>query len=244
MTHAALRRRNASRRAALAAAALVQVASFALPADNALAQGSACDQFKARLASRIDPSIGPYSLEAVPADAVLPRGAKVVGTCEGGARKILLIRGGAAPPPDAAAVASPASLPQAAPAEPTRRPVEVQRSRPVAAASAPSPSARTGARPAAVTPAASASAPTVESPAASGVPAPPVDRAASGADPQADEPRTATLPWQERAVEFLGRYGAWILVPVLLAFAGALWAWLAYRRRYDASGLPRGPRLN
>ena len=58
-----------------------------------------CDQLKAVLAARIDAAgARGYSLEAVPAGTPVPPGAKVIGTCEGGASKILYRRGAAAGP--------------------------------------------------------------------------------------------------------------------------------------------------
>jgi hypothetical protein len=74
------------------------VASSMLLAAGAQAQ-TPCDQLKAVLAARIDAAgARGYSLEAVPAGTPVPPSAKVIGTCEGGASKILYRRGGAAPP--------------------------------------------------------------------------------------------------------------------------------------------------
>ena len=66
-------------------------------AAGAQAQSSACDDFKAVLAARIESTgVRGYSLETVPASASVPSDAKVIGTCESGARKILYRRWGAA----------------------------------------------------------------------------------------------------------------------------------------------------
>ena len=76
------------------------VASSMLFAAGAQAQ-TPCDQLKSVLAARIDAAgARGYSLEAVPAGTPVPPGAKVIGTCEGGASKILYRRGGAAPTSD------------------------------------------------------------------------------------------------------------------------------------------------
>jgi hypothetical protein len=88
--------------------------TFAL-ADTVLAQSSSCDQFKQTLAARIDATNRGFTLETIPGNAAVPSGTKVVGTCEGGARKILLVRAGSAAASAVAAMASsPASVPQAA----------------------------------------------------------------------------------------------------------------------------------
>src|SRR5258706_972904 len=58
--------------------AMLQVASMLL-AEGASAEGSACEQLKGRLAARIDPGIRGYTLEAVPAAAPPPPGAKRIG---------------------------------------------------------------------------------------------------------------------------------------------------------------------
>jgi hypothetical protein len=108
---ASRRPRRAARHVAVAVAALAAL----LPAAGAHAQTSACDRLKASLAERISPGAGGYTLEAVPAGDAVPPGAKVIGTCEGGARRILLRRPGtAASPPTVAAARE--TQPVAAPA--------------------------------------------------------------------------------------------------------------------------------
>jgi hypothetical protein len=112
-------------------------AAALLPVHGAHAQANACDQLKGVLAARI--TIRNFTLETVEADTPVPAGAKVVGTCEGGARKILLRRGGAAAPADGASVTAPPVV--AAPAKPARRvseaaaPAPERAAPPVAAAS-------------------------------------------------------------------------------------------------------------
>jgi hypothetical protein len=88
----------------------LQVASMLL-ATGAQAQANPCDQLKGVLAARIDASgVRGYTLETVPAGTPVPPGAKVIGTCEAGASKILYRRWGATRPssdvPDAARPAS------------------------------------------------------------------------------------------------------------------------------------------
>lgn len=183
---------------------LVALASLPL-ADGAPAQTSACDRFKATLAERITP--GGFTLEAVPAGEAVPSGAKVVGTCEGGARKILLRRPGPATAASAT-VAAPAPQPIAAPAAPA----------PVTPAVAVEP--KPDPRP-------------VETARAAVPPPPPPEPAAPVAEPTAPRTDDAWL-----------RYAPWLLAPLLVLLAGALWAWIAHHRAYDAAGLPRGPRLD
>src|SRR6266568_1442863 len=77
---------------AMVATLLVGLMASMLLAAGAFAQAGACDQLKATLAARIDPSIRGFSLETVPGGTPVPPGAKVIGTCEGGARKILFRR--------------------------------------------------------------------------------------------------------------------------------------------------------
>lgn len=135
------RRPDPSRRAAGAdALTLLLAASAALLAPGARAQSANCDEFKAALAERIDATgARGYSLDTAAAGTPLPAGAKVVGTCDGGATLILYRRWAAARPASAAEEA--ASRPaRAVPAEPRPRAA----SAPVAAASRPSATPATG----------------------------------------------------------------------------------------------------
>jgi hypothetical protein len=250
----ALRRRRLPARRCLLA--LVQGACLLL-ADGAWAQSSACEQLKATLSARINAAARGFSLEDVPADTPVPPGAKVIGTCEGGARKVLLRRGGAATPSSGdAGAAEPASAPQvaAAPAERTRRTAEAQRERasPAASASASSgPAPRAGARSIAAASAAPTPAPEIETPraaaSASGVE---VVRAMdrSGVQPapvRLDESAVERGSPGPAAFEFVRRHWQWMLaVLLLLMLAWPLWGWLQHRRAYDEAGLPRGPKLN
>ncbi|HEV7914017.1 MAG TPA: DUF1161 domain-containing protein, partial [Albitalea sp.] len=60
---------------------------------QAQAPAGPCDVLKATLAARIEATgVRGYSLEAVPGRTPVPSGAKVIGTCEGGATKMLYRR--------------------------------------------------------------------------------------------------------------------------------------------------------
>ena len=203
---------------------ILQTASMLL-ATGAAAQPNACDQLKSVLAARIPPAVRGYSMETVPADAPVPPGAKAIGTC--GASKILYRRwGGAQPSSRGAGAAEPASAPNAAP-------LPVLRS--MAAASAvPAP---------AVEPeqALARSASDV-------VAARPTEAlVAEPAQAQRDETRAGKPPLTQQISEFIAehwRWGwQWVWALVLLPLAACSWAWLAHRRAYDETGLPRGPKL-
>lgn len=194
------------------ALAIGLVASMLL-AQGANAQASACDRLKVSLAGRIDPSIRGFTLEAVPADAPVPPGAKVIGTCEGGARKILLHRSGS--------TRSLASQPVAtlAPVTPSRPGSQTDET--VAAVPKPLSEANDLTH------------------VAERVTAPPPIPA------QPDLASADSASFAQRASEFLSRHWHWIAALTLVIVLGAaLWAWLARRSPYDASGLPRGPKLN
>ena len=92
------------------AAALALLLAAAMPAG---AQTSACEELKSRLALRLSGGPGSYVMEAVPAATEVPAGFKVIGTCGGGAWKVLFRRGSA--PLDLATVAAPAGATGAAP---------------------------------------------------------------------------------------------------------------------------------
>jgi hypothetical protein len=208
--------------------ALGPVASLLL-VQAAPAQTGACDQLKTTLAARIDPGIRGYALEAVPAGVPVPPGAKVIGNCEGGARKILFFRSGGAPQPslDAASAVVPAALPRASAAsEETKRPVIQAPSTP------PTPAAQT----VAIT-SASIDKPQVGASAVGAVPSLPESNAAAHV-------AVASASVAQQASEFLGRHWVWLAALGFLLIGGSLWAWLAHHSAYDATGLPRGPRIN
>jgi hypothetical protein len=219
---------------------------------SAHAQTAACDDFKASLAARFESKgVRGYSLEALPAGAPTPSGAKAIGNCESGAYKIVYRRWGAAraaSTPSAPVPASDASAErvQAAPSERASRSL---------AAPAPAPV------PAPATPTATAtrfptSAPGLEEPAKQTV-------AAAGADASAlsaarGEQRaalerpvaasatsvgtsTAAQSLAPRAIDFAAAHWPWL--GALLLLPAMSWIWRAYLSPYDKDGLPRGPRL-
>jgi len=213
--------------------ALVPLAALLL-GQGAHAQGSACDQFKATLAARIDPSIRGFALDTVPAATPVPPGAKVIGTCEGGAYKILFRRSGGAPSPSAAAavVDGPASTPTTGPvtAAPIK-PVSIKRPADETASILPKPLASDVN---ALAPASAAAAKvtyTVERAAAPPTPLPPDTTPADGAS------------LAKRAAGFFNHYWYGFAGLALLILGPAMWRWFAHHRAYDASGLPRGPRI-
>lgn len=209
-----------------------------LLAAGAQAQTPACDQLKDRLAVRVNAVSRGLTLEAVQADTPVPPGAKVIGTCEAGAYKVLLLGGGSTQPsPGAASAAEPASAPQAI-AVPARRAPEVQRDRAVQAASAPAPS------PTPVPVARSMEA--ASAPATSAAERETSQEAAAtpSAPRQPDDTPGAAVSLGQQAAAFLASYWQWVLPLLGLPLVAWLWAWLAHRRAYDSAGLPRGPRLN
>jgi len=224
-------------------------------ARGAQAQTAACDQLKGDLAARIDASgARGYALDSVPAGTPVPPGAKAIGTCEAGKYKILYRRWGGATPPAAglASAPKPASVLPAAevPDGQTRRPPIApggRAGRPVSA-SAP------GAGPPPV-PRADEPAPVVQTPdrnpdktpggaaGDAGIARASDPAVAQTAQMKPDANVVAKVSLAGRAADFLTEHWPWFLALALLPLAGWLWAWLAYRRAYDAAGLPRGPRL-
>jgi hypothetical protein len=219
----------------------VPAASMLVPM-AAFAQANACDQLKATLAARIEATgVRGYQLEVVPSATAVPAGAKAIGNCEGGARKVLYRRWGGA---SAAATADAAAVPAAPPPavvvpEPRPKPP------PVVRASAPAPVASVVGRVPAPAPAVTLE-PTKAAPAraaeASVVPkASPVaaqEVPSIPAEPPADQP-----PLSQRLAGFVSAQWRWLLVLLLLPLALLGWAWRAHHLAYDKSGLPRGPRL-
>jgi hypothetical protein len=220
------------------------------------AQASACDDYKAVLAARFESAgVRGYSLELVPANAPVPPGAKVIATCEGGARKFLYRRWAAAGASTAGAAsaapaASAARAAAVADAPPRRAPPGAREERVPAAlaASAPapvSPPVPRSKEAATVAVMAATPAKPVVGSASEVVAANPIERsvvappAALKAETAAD---TAVTPTQE-ASGFAARYWPWIGALALLALAGGLWLWRSYFSAYDKDGLPRGPAL-
>lgn len=206
-------------------APLLLLAAGLLCVGPAEAQSASCDQFKETLAGRI--RVPGFTLESVPASTKTPAGAKVVGTCEGGAYKVLLRRG-------AAAQEAAASAPDEAAAAPPLRPTPAASPTP-----APTPTR---------TPQPTATAVPTATPTPAATPAP-TPTPAPAATPQ-PEPSAAASPasdgmsWTDRAREFLARHWPWVLTFAGLPLLIWLAAWITHRRYYDEAGLPRGPRLN
>jgi hypothetical protein len=217
----------------------------------ALAQSPACDQFKDTVATRIPPeALGTLVIAA--ASTPVPPGAKVVGTCDGGAFKILHYRRGltpqaanafgAASAPNAANPASAASAVAAAPR------VAPRASAPAAAASRPEPAKPVAAKlPEPVKPVA----PKPPEPAASPVVVAPAMTPTVTAPDTRDEPLMRDPPppppdgpgLVATATDALIERWPWALAAVLLVLGLWGWSWFSHRQSYDAAGLPRGPKL-
>ncbi len=223
----------------------VPAASLLVPI-VALAQANACDQLKATLAARIEATgVRGYSLETVSAATPVPAGAKAIGNCEGGVRKVLYRRwGGAstsanveaaavpAPPPPTAAATEPrpkpppvvrASVP--APVASVVAPLQVPLPAPVlAVAPGPSKAALAGAAEPDLVP----------------KPSPVAAQEATSApsEPPADKPLLS-----QRVSDFVSTQWRWLLVLLLVPLTVLGWAWRAHHLAYDKNGLPRGPRL-
>jgi hypothetical protein len=208
---------------------------------NALAQANACDQLKATLAARIEATgVRGYSLEAVPATTPVPAGAKAIGNCEGGARKILYRRwGGASAPARAEGVVAPASAPVVAPEPAPKRPAPVVRpDMPMPVASVPDqppmPEPTVTAEAAKPLPAWASEVQLVR-------PAEPVATPTAQAQPA--EAVDANPPLLQRVSGFVTTHWRWLLTLLLVPLAALGWAWRAHHLAYDRNGLPRGPRL-
>ena len=232
---------------------LVQAASMVLAA-SALAQANTCDEFKAVLAARIESSgVRGYSLETVAAGTPVPSDAKVIGTCESGARNILYRRWGAArAAPASASAAEPASA-----ARPTAMPIEPNRRVPGAPAERavrPSPASAPNGPPPPLSPSTQAAlvAPTPvrapEKPMPTGAGEAEVGRAVDRAVTppalaNADSAVRVNAPLEQQASEFIAGNWRWIGALVLLTAVAFIWVWRNYFSPYDKAGLPRGPRL-
>lgn len=222
----------------LAASMLVPIAAFA--------QANACDQLKATLAARIEATgVRGYSLETVPASTAVPAGAKAIGNCEGGARKVLYRRwGGASGAVNAEAAAAPVAPPPGAVApEPRPKPPPVARPNvPVAVASVvapkpvpvPAPVLTVAPEPIKAPLARAAEVDLVPKPS----PALAQETPTASAETRADKP-----PLSQRIFEFVSAQWRWLLVLLLAPLALLGWAWRAHHLAYDKNGLPRGPRL-
>jgi hypothetical protein len=227
-------------------------------AASAPAHAGACDTLKSTLAERIEATgVRGYSLEAVPGRAPVPSGAKVIGTCEGGATKILYRRWAAAPVvSDAASEAKPAApsrvaaVPREVPAPAPSLPRAVVV--PAVAASATSPAPIPMQQPVAMsTPASAASAPAELAATRVAVTDPglrpandvEVVRTAEHVVVAPEQPVEATVPLTQRASDFIAGHWRWMVALLLVPLAAWGWAWHARRSYYDEAGLPRGPKL-
>jgi len=244
-THTNTPRSGSPRRLAAHRCALMALPAAALLySGGAQSQSSGCQQFRDTLAARVDPSIRGFTLDIVPASAAMPAGAKIFGTCDGGAFKIVFRRGGSTRASPGAASAT-AAEPQA-----TTPPV-VQSERSAKPTPAPTPAPAPAARPEEATPAPTAATPAVEPaklPATStreSEAARVTEREAPASPPQAeparaDETQAAPTP---AGPGFFANYWRWLLALGLLPLAAWAWAWHAHRSAYDEAGLPRGPKL-
>ena len=211
----------------------VSAASMFVPM-AALAQANACDQLKATLAARIEATgVRGYSLETVPAATPVPAGAKAIGNCEGGERKVLYRRWGGA------SASAPAAI--VAPEPPSKRPPPVVRPNvPAPVASLPAPTRVPAPAPAATPD--PAKAPVARASQVDGVPkADPVVAPAVPTLPSESLDEKTPLPRQ--VSEFASANWRWLLALLLVPLAALGWAWRAHHLAYDKNGLPRGPRL-
>jgi hypothetical protein len=72
--------------------ALIVAASLSLAGASAFAAGKPCEELKSEIATKLDAkNVTGYALDIVEADKADPN-AKVVGSCEGGAKKIVYSR--------------------------------------------------------------------------------------------------------------------------------------------------------
>jgi hypothetical protein len=222
---------RASRWTVIAATA----AAVVLAAANARAQTPACDQLKTSLAARL-PAPGSYHLESLPAGEPVPKGAKVIGNCSGGAYRMLFIRG-----------AAPAT------AAPAPKPAPVEKAAVVAPAPAPAPAAVVPPPPApAPEPVAVVVVVPPPKPEPKPEPAPePRPIVKPVAEAEADTAELMPMPapadegpsFLDEATGFAGEHWPWL--SALIALPLLLWGWgrVSHYRAYDAAGLPRGPRL-
>lgn len=216
--------RHSGHARAWALALSLALSSTGLWAVDAPTLSSSCEQFKTVLVGRMDPSIRGYSMEAMPANATVPTGGKVIGTCDGGATKIVYYRFGA-PTPSASSA-----------------PVATQPVRTVASAT-PVP-APTVAVPAVVAPPVP-TAPSTPVQAAPTKPAVELTAPANTAPAQvaAETPTEASTSVSVQIAEFMAGKWQWLLAFLALALSAAAWAWWMHHNAYDAAGLPRGPKL-
>jgi len=216
-------------------------AAAVLLAANAQAQTAACDQLKTSLAARL-PAPGSYHLESLPAGEPVPKGAKVIGNCSGGAYRMLFIRGAA--PATAAPAPKPAPVEKAAVVTPAPAPA------PAPAAVVPPPKKVEVPPPPAPEPVAVVASPPRPEPKPEPAPEPrPIVKPVAEAEADTAELMPMPAPADEgpsfldEATGFAGEHWPWL--SALIALPLLLWGWgrVSHYRAYDAAGLPRGPRL-
>lgn len=233
-----------------------------LCAPLAHAQSSNCEEFKERVAARIEASgVRGYALDIVPSSTPVPAGARVVGNCDAGAYALVYRRWASTAPAAAADTGTPAVAARPTPPPtpglspspkptptptPTPAPTPTPSPKPTPTptptpAPSPSPSpkpAPTVAAPSLPVPApvATAVAVAAPSPAPAAVADPsPSPAAAPAAGPGADD---GPGLWSTAT-----EYSGWLLGLAAAIAAALLWRWQRRRSLYDEAGLPRGPRI-
>lgn len=222
------------------------------------AQAKTCEEARDDIAQGMDAAgLRGYSLQIVPAGTPLA-GAKVVGNCAGGSRKIVyrrfalrqaqpLVSEAPLPPSPEPAPSPAAAAPEPKP-EPKPKPV-AQLPRPQ-----PAPPAPVATRPVAPEPAPAAVAVSLPEPASpmpvtQAEPAPPppapepvaVEKAVTAEAAPASQANDTQPASASLAPEFLTRHWAWLGLLLALPLLAWLWRWRG--GGVDAAGLPRGPRL-
>lgn len=236
--------------------ALWPAASLLLAAGGAQAQSANCDKLRQTLATRIEAGgVQGYGLDIVPAKEATPSGAKIIGTCDGGAFKAVYRRfASSAPAATAPAPTEPpapikvAAGPPPAPA-PAPMPAPPPAAPPPAPKPAPSPPPPAPAPPPVVAPVIIAAAEPATAPAAAPAPAPspattePTLTLASVAQDPARLPSVPSPAAPLAPAAASGTDWRWLWALLALPIVGWMWSWVQHRRHYDAAGLPRGPRL-
>ncbi len=239
-------------------------------APAARAQSANCETFKERLAASLEAKgVHGFALEIVPRRTPVPSGARVVGSCDGGAYTVLYRRWAAAGSTTPAAEstgssASGASAPESLPAvavaasAPLTRAERRKAEREKAASAA---AARAAAASEAAAKSAAQAATPAPAPGAAPAPAsimPPAPIAPLSAQPAASTAQVVAASTELPPVALskagaesppsrfddLARRIAWIVAAViaLVALVKGFRRW-RHHRYYDESGLPRGPRM-
>lgn len=225
------------------------------------AQAKTCEEVKADIAQSMDAAgLRGYSLQIVPAGTPLA-GAKVVGSCAGGARKIAYRRFASpqaqplvsealsppAPEPAPAASPAPAEPAPAKPAEPMKAAPTAPEPKRVAVAPLPAPqpqpvvAAVPAPQPAAQAEPASSPTPSPPLPAQVSEPPRPVAATAAEAAP-ASQAAAAQQPSMAGLMpDLVAGPWPWLGGLALLSLLLGFWRWRG--SGLDAAGLPRGPRL-